>query len=128
MVLYAVWDKDNGPPPTGLVPLVLFILLLGEGVALGMETGASLNPARNLGPRIALAMVGYNRHILWNYRSQYWLWTGILAPLAGGLAGAFVYDGLLYVGAVSIFNRSSEQKNYASDGPASKTRIVTEAV
>jgi glycerol uptake facilitator-like aquaporin len=47
MVLFAVWDKHNGPPPTGLVPLVLFILLLGEGVALGMETGASLNPVRS---------------------------------------------------------------------------------
>jgi len=67
-------------------------------------------------------MVGYNRHILWNYRSQYWLWTGVLGPLAGGLAGAFVYDGLLYVGPDSIFNRPSEQKILASE-----TRIATEA-
>jgi len=48
MVLFAVWDKDNGPPPPGLVPLVLFILLPGEGVALGMETGAGLTPLKDL--------------------------------------------------------------------------------
>lgn len=35
----AVTDKKNGPPPAGLVPLVLFILVLGEGACLGMNTG-----------------------------------------------------------------------------------------
>jgi len=130
MVLLAVLDKHNGPPPSGLVPLVLFILLLGEGVALGMETAFGLNPARDLGPRIALAMLGYNRHVLWNYRSQYWLWTGILAPLSGGLVGAFVYDALLYIGSDSIFNRPSQavRNLLASDRRAMKARNPTEAV
>lgn len=44
MVLLAALDKHNGPPPAGLVPFVLFILLLGEGAALGMETAFGLNP------------------------------------------------------------------------------------
>jgi len=40
----AVTDKSNGPPPAGLLPLALFILILGEGAALGMQTAYALNP------------------------------------------------------------------------------------
>ena len=57
----AVTDKRNGPPPAGFVPLSLFVLLLGIGAAIGMNTGYALNPARDLGPRILTAMVGYGR-------------------------------------------------------------------
>ena len=31
-------DKRNPPPPAGLAPLVLFFLILGIGVSLGMDT------------------------------------------------------------------------------------------
>ena len=53
-------------------------------------------------------MLGYNRHILWNYRSQYWLWTGTLGPLCEGLVRAFVYDSLLYIGPDTVFNRPKQ--------------------
>jgi aquaglyceroporin related protein len=39
MVVFAVTDKRNGPPPAGLVPLVVFIAILGIAVAFGMQTG-----------------------------------------------------------------------------------------
>lgn len=52
-------DRFNGPPPAGLVPLCLFFLVLGIGSALGFQTGYAINPARDLGPRILTAMVGY---------------------------------------------------------------------
>ena len=39
IVVLAVNDKQNGPPPAGLAPLVLFFLVLGIGSALGMQTG-----------------------------------------------------------------------------------------
>ena len=105
MVILAVNDKSNDPPPVGLVPLVLFIVLLGETASLGMQTGFAMNPARDLGPRIALAMVGYGKDVLFDYRRQYWLWTPILGPLVGGMAGAAIYDGLLFTGNESIFNK-----------------------
>lgn len=92
IAVLAVTDKSNGPPPPGLVPLVLFILILGEGACLGMQTAYALNPvgpsisspysllshssllykARDLGPRMALAMVGYSKEVLFDYRNQYW--------------------------------------------------------
>jgi aquaglyceroporin related protein, other eukaryote len=39
MVVFAVTDNRNGPPPAGLVPLVVFIAILGIAVAFGMQTG-----------------------------------------------------------------------------------------
>ena len=46
--LLAATDKANGPPPAGLVPLVLLIIFLGEGTALGMQTAFALNPVRHV--------------------------------------------------------------------------------
>lgn len=139
LVVFAVSDKRNGPPPAGLVPLVIFIFILGVGTAFGMQTGEwiavcallreltwmqgyAINPARDLGPRIMTAMVGYGReglsqslllfesmlrrsNIVFNFRDQYWLWCPILGPIAGGLVGAFVYDALIFLGDESILNR-----------------------
>lgn len=63
LVVLAISDKANGPPPPGLNALVLFILILGIGAALGMETAYAINPARDLGPRIMTAMVGYGKDV-----------------------------------------------------------------
>lgn len=57
MVIMAATDKRNGSPPAGLVPLVLFIVFLGIGISLGMETSFAVNPARDFGPRLFTAMV-----------------------------------------------------------------------
>ncbi len=39
IVVCAIGDARNGPPPPGLAPLVLFIMILGIGASLGMQTG-----------------------------------------------------------------------------------------
>lgn len=39
MIVFAVTDKNNGPPPAGLVPLCLFIAIFGIGASIGMQTG-----------------------------------------------------------------------------------------
>ena len=54
-------DKRNGPASPCLVPLALFFTILGIGLGLGLETGWAVNPARDLGPRILTAMVGYGK-------------------------------------------------------------------
>ena len=66
MVVMAVTDKKNGPPPGGLVPLALFITILGIGASLGMETSYAVNPARDFGPRVFTAMV-YGKQVF-NFR------------------------------------------------------------
>ncbi|KAH9851504.1 aquaporin [Lenzites betulinus] len=104
IVVCAINDSRNGPPPSGLAPLVLFIMILGIGAALGMQTGYAINPARDLGPRLLTAMVGYGADVF-TFRSHYWLWCPVIAPIIGALAGVFVYDTLLFTGAESLLNK-----------------------
>ncbi|KDR82496.1 hypothetical protein GALMADRAFT_57615 [Galerina marginata CBS 339.88] len=104
LVVLAMNDKKNMPPPAGLAPLILFILILGIGTSLGMETGYAINPARDLGPRILTSMVGYGREVF-DFRNQYWLWCPVLAPILGALFGSLVYDTMLYTGDDSIINK-----------------------
>ncbi|TFK73625.1 putative aquaporin 4 [Pluteus cervinus] len=106
IVIFAFSDKKNIPPPNGLQPLVLFLVVLGIGIATGLQTGAAINPARDFGPRILTSIVGYGGAV-YSFRNQYWLWCGILGPISGALAGSFVYDVLIYTGSDSPINRSA---------------------
>ncbi|GLB39785.1 putative MIP aquaporin (TC 1.A.8) family protein [Lyophyllum shimeji] len=103
IVVLAVTDRHNSPPPNGLLPLTLFLLILGIGVALGMETGYAINPARDLGPRLLTSMVGYGKAV-YTYRHHYWLWCPVIAPILGAQAGTMFYDAFLYNGDDSPFN------------------------
>ncbi|KIP08611.1 hypothetical protein PHLGIDRAFT_34899 [Phlebiopsis gigantea 11061_1 CR5-6] len=114
LVICAVTDKRNSPPPAGLVPLVLFVTLLGISAALGMQTGFALNPARDFGPRVLTAMVGYGKEVF-NFRSQYWLWCPIMAPILGALVGTFAYDAFFFRGSESILNRRRKNAPDSSD-------------
>ncbi|KAJ7099682.1 putative aquaporin 4 [Mycena epipterygia] len=104
IVVLATTDNHNSPPPPGLLPLVLFILILGIGASLGMETGYAMNPARDLGPRLLTSMVGYGTQV-YNFRSQYWLWCPVIATFLGAQAGTLFYDILLFNGPESRINR-----------------------
>ncbi|KAG6836835.1 hypothetical protein H0H93_002515 [Arthromyces matolae] len=108
IVIFAINDKYNCPPPSGLAPLVLFITLLGISASLGMQTSFAVNPARDLGPRLLTSMVGYGKAV-YTFRNQYWIWCPIMADFLGGLAGAGFYDLFLYTGEESIFNRPNAE-------------------
>jgi aquaglyceroporin related protein len=57
--LLAVLDSANCAPNAGVLPVAVFLLVLAIGAALGGQTGYAINPARDLGPRLVTAMVGY---------------------------------------------------------------------
>ncbi|PIL30332.1 transporter [Ganoderma sinense ZZ0214-1] len=99
----AMSDVKN-PSSTVLAPLVLFVTMLGISSAFGMQTGFAINPARDLGPRLLTAMVGYGAPVF-TFRNQYWLWCPIIAPIAGALVGTFFYDLLFYNGNASILRK-----------------------
>jgi glycerol uptake facilitator-like aquaporin len=77
-------DRSNGPPPDGLVPLALFILVLGIGSALGIQTGYAINPARDLGPRLLTAMVGYGGQVFSFRKCVYFPLHTIILPFPNG--------------------------------------------
>ncbi|KZV75255.1 aquaporin [Peniophora sp. CONT] len=104
LVVFAVTDRNNGPPPSGLVPLAIFSAMFVIIAGFGLQTSFAINPARDLGVRIMTALVGYGEPV-WSYRKQFWLWCCICGPLAGGLTAAFVYEALISTGEDSLLNR-----------------------
>ncbi len=73
---------------TGLNPLLVGFLVWGIGLSLGGPTGYAINPARDLGPRLAHALLPIpgKRDPDWPYA-----WVPVVAPLLGGLAGALAF-------------------------------------
>jgi glycerol uptake facilitator protein len=72
----------------GLGPLLIGLLVLGIGLSLGGPTGYAINPARDLGPRIAHAVlpIAGKGGSDWGYA-----WIPVVAPVIGGILGAFAY-------------------------------------
>lgn len=68
------------------------------------QTAYCLNPARDLGPRIACAMFGYPKEI-WTTRHCYWIYVPIIATICGGILGGFVYDAFIFQGKESPLNK-----------------------
>lgn len=75
----------------GLQPLLVGGLVLGVGLSLGGPTGYAINPARDLGPRLAhfLLPIPGKRDSDWGYA-----WIPIVGPLVGGVIGAQLFKGV----------------------------------
>jgi len=74
---------------SGLNPIVIGALIVAIGVSLGGTTGYAINPARDLGPRIAhyILPIKGKGDSNWSYS-----WVPIAGPIIGGIAGALTYD------------------------------------
>ena len=80
IAIFIVTDKQNGPTSPALISMVHFITVLGIGLGLGMETGYAINPARDLGPRILTAMVGYGKAGMYFFFSCFILAACLIPP------------------------------------------------
>jgi glycerol uptake facilitator protein len=76
---------------TGLNPLLVGFLVWVIGLSLGGTTGYAINPARDLGPRLAhqLLPIPGKRDSDWGYS-----WVPVLGPLVGGAAAAWLFKGI----------------------------------
>lgn len=72
-----------GETPTELGPLAVALIVVGIGASIGGPTGYAINPARDLGPRLAHAVLPI-RH----KGSGDWSYAWV--PIAGPLIGAFL--------------------------------------
>lgn len=75
----------------GLNPLIVGALIIAIGMSLGGTTGYAINPARDLGPRIAHALLPIpgKGSSDWSYA-----WVPIVGPVFGGIYGAVFYKAL----------------------------------
>lgn len=71
-----------GRTPSGLGPLAVALVVVGIGVSLGGPTGYAINPARDLGPRIAHAVLPIKDKggSDWSYA-----WVPVVGPLIGAV-------------------------------------------
>ena len=72
----------------GLQPLLVGLLVWSIGLSLGGPTGYAINPARDLGPRIAYALLPIQGRgkADWGYS-----WIPVFAPILGGVLGALLF-------------------------------------
>ena len=84
----AIGGDLAGVISVGLNPLLVGLLVLGIGLSLGGPTGYAINPARDLGPRIAHAIlpIAGKGSSDWEYS-----WIPIVGPIIGGIIGAGLF-------------------------------------
>lgn len=72
----------------GLAPVLIGFLVWSIGLSLGGPTGYAINPARDLGPRIAHAVlpIAGKGDSDWGYS-----WVPVVGPVIGGILGTLLY-------------------------------------
>ena len=80
-VIWMIFGEPVGTLVPGYGPYMVGILIIGLGLSLGGPTGYAMNPARDLGPRIAHAIlpIAGKGGSDWGYA-----WVPIAGPLCGG--------------------------------------------
>lgn len=86
----AVSDRRNAAPGANLEPVLVGCVVWAIGLSLGGLTGYAINPARDFGPRLASAVLGWGMSVFTSHGSYFWV--PLAAPLAGGVVGAMLYD------------------------------------
>jgi glycerol uptake facilitator protein len=93
-LILAIGDARNTSPLANLAPVVIGLLVVAIGMAWGTDAGYAINPARDLGPRLASFFTGYGSAFR-NQYGQLYFWVPIVGPLVGGVIGAGLYKGLV---------------------------------
>ena len=93
-LILAITDAAGTPPGANLTPFIVGLLVVAIGMAWGTNAGYAINPARDLGPRLASFLTGYGGA----FRDQtgyLYFWIPIVGPVVGGLIGAGLYQALV---------------------------------
>lgn len=82
IVLIVVSSSFTADLPNGFAPYLVGMLVWSIGLSLGGPTGYAINPARDLGPRIAHAILPISGKGTsdWNYA-----WIPVIGPIVGGI-------------------------------------------
>jgi glycerol uptake facilitator protein len=84
-------DAKNNAVGANLGGLLVGFVVVAVGLSLGGPSGYSINPARDLGPRILGAIVGTQGL----FSGIYWLLPPVIVPVIGGVLGCLSYDWLV---------------------------------
>lgn len=89
LLIFALLAFGETPFADGINPMVVGILILAIGLSLGGPTGYAINPARDLGPRLAHQFLPIKNKGAsdWGYS-----WIPIVGPIIGGALAALVFN------------------------------------
>jgi glycerol uptake facilitator protein len=81
----------SGGTPTEVGPLFVALLVVAIGASLGGPTGYAINPARDLGPRIAHAILPIKGKGSsdWGYS-----WVPVVAPIIGAILATLLFQAI----------------------------------
>jgi Glycerol uptake facilitator and related permeases (Major Intrinsic Protein Family) len=87
LAFFAMGAKPVGAIPAGVGPYLAGVVVWSMGLSLGGPTGYAINPARDLGPRIAHAIlpIAGKGDSDWSYS-----WVPVVGPLVGGALAYFI--------------------------------------
>jgi glycerol uptake facilitator protein len=91
MLVFGVLAITTNQLGAGLAALLVGFLVWSIGLSLGGPTGYAINPARDLGPRIAHAVlpIAGKGDSDWSYS-----WIPVVGPIIGGVIGAVAYNAI----------------------------------
>jgi glycerol uptake facilitator protein len=93
-VIFAITAARATPPAANLAPVVIGLLIVAIGMAFGTDAGYAINPARDLGPRLAEFITGYAG--AWrDQNGELYFWVPIVGPLIGAAIGGGLYHLLI---------------------------------
>ena len=89
VLVFAILGVGNTEMVAGLGPIVTGLIIWVIGLTLGGPTGYAINPARDLGPRIAHAIlpIAGKGDSDWGYA-----WIPVVAPICGGIIAALCFS------------------------------------
>ncbi|MGH3355677.1 MAG: MIP/aquaporin family protein [Nocardioidaceae bacterium] len=91
IVILAIVGNTGTAPSPGVLAITVGFLVLAIGASLGGPTGYAINPARDLGPRLAHALLPIKGKGLndWSYS-----WIPVVGPIVGGVLAGLVGRGV----------------------------------
>ncbi|GAU88734.1 AQP7 [Ramazzottius varieornatus] len=95
-ILLAIVDPKGWKVPKNQVPLYVGALIASIVFSLGYTTGAAMNPARDLMPRLFTLMAGWGTETF-SIREYRWFFIPVIGSHLGAIFGAMFYQ--VFVGA-----------------------------
>ncbi|KAK2183039.1 hypothetical protein NP493_326g01001 [Ridgeia piscesae] len=95
MCVLSIFDPKNMNPSNGLIPIALGAMFTTLGMSFGVNFGYAVNPARDLAPRVFVAIAGWGTEVF-SFKNYSYFWIPLLGPHCGSIIGAAIYQ--IFVG------------------------------
>ena len=91
VLVFAILGVGNTKVVNGFSPLIVGGIILAMGLSFGGTTGYAINPARDLGPRIAHFLMPIKN----KEGSNWWYaWIPVLGPICGSIVAALFFKAI----------------------------------